>query len=524
MTSVSGIEQIEEQFLKELYNLKLEDLQNLEKISESNGTQDIPDSILDIFKNTYGILNNKTGDELTKILESIKNDNNDDDNDNDNDNNDNNDNDNNNDDDVVSIINDDDGSDEDHDDGSDENNNDDDDDSIKSHNNSDEEEEEKDIEEQIKNSALEAVRYRIELEKERQYAGAYPRKQVGIVNTGVSCYANAAIQMLYSLPFYRKYYTEINENEINKNEINKNGPNYRTINNLFKAINTAANKSSIDTNESNCILTEGLNGQQDSSEYLMYHKEYIFNDVNKYISEKKYLCLNSNEWKDTSPNETHYVNISIKQKSENIKDCLEDYMHEIYDSESYPSSERCKTDTDTIGNIKEEIINIIPTKENRYLFFMLSRYDSSLNKITQLIKPNEKLLVNNIEYTLSGLVVHPETKKKSEEKSSIGSGHYIYIHCDNEGSYNTLYDDDSIVDIKKHIQNENIQYYSLRLEQITNISIEDINKNATIFAYTRYPVNQFNVANTKLQINTDLKENPHVFRPITPNPNPNSPP
>jgi hypothetical protein len=483
MTSVSGIEQIEEQFLQELYNLKLEDLQDLEKIATSNERENIPDNILNFFGKTNTIiLNNKTGDELTEILDSMENDidGNDDDHDDDHDeHHDDEDNDNDEDHDDEDNDNDDGNDDDDNDN---DNDDDDDDDSIKS---DEEEEEEKDIEEQIKNSALEAVRYRIELEKERQYAGAYPRKKVGIKNTGVSCYANAAIQMLYSLPFYRKYYTEINENEINKN-----GPNYRTIKNLFNAINTAANISSIDTNKSNCILTEGLNGQQDSSEYLMYHKEYIFNDVNKYISEKKYLCLNSNEWKDTSPNETHYVNISIKQKYENIKDCLEDYMHEIYDSEPYPYVDTCKTHTDTIGKIKEEKINIIPTKENRYLFFMLSRYNSSLNKITQLIKPNEKLLVNNIEYTLSGLVVHPETKKKSEEKSSIRSGHYIYIHCDKEGSFNTLYDDDSVVDIKQNIQNENISYYSLRLKENTDISIDNINRNATMFAYTRYPVDQ----------------------------------
>jgi hypothetical protein len=63
MTSI--LEQIENTFVEELCKLNIENLERLR-------TQPYDEDILDIFKNTYDILKNKTNDELKEILETIE--------------------------------------------------------------------------------------------------------------------------------------------------------------------------------------------------------------------------------------------------------------------------------------------------------------------------------------------------------------------------------------------------------------------------------------------------------------------
>jgi hypothetical protein len=328
-----------------------------------------------------------------------------------------------------------------------------------------------------------------EVEKEREYAGKYPRKKVGIKNTGVSCYANSAIQMLYSLPFYRKHYTEIivedNVSRLVKITGKDDSSVQRDLNvikNLFILMNNTADNRSIDTNESNCNLTIDIKGQQDPSEYFLMLRPYIINDENKYEEKIQYKCLNSHDWTDAPNNINYIVNITINDHSNNINDCLNNFMHKKYDTE-HPIDRTC-IEVNRTGEIEEEKISIIPSKENRYFFIMLNRTIITKNDNGQIkviksdrpIEPNKTLRINNIDYTLSGTIVHIGPM--------VDVGHYIYYQCNEKGEYNTNYNDSDVVDFKKSIQH--IVYSTDRMSYVNETDF--INRNAAIFAYTRYPV------------------------------------
>jgi hypothetical protein len=330
----------------------------------------------------------------------------------------------------------------------------------------------------------------VEKKREREYAGKYPRKKVGIKNTGVSCYANSAIQMLYSLPFYRKHYTEIivedNVSRLVKITGKDDSSVQRDLNvikNLFILMNNTADNRSIDTNKSNCNLTIDIKGQQDPSEYLML-RPYIINDENKYEEKIQYKCLNSHDWTDAPNNINYIVNITINDHSNNINDCLNNFMHKKYDTE-HPIDRTC-IEVNRTGEIEEEKISIIPSKENRYFFIMLNRTIITKNDNGQIkviksdrpIEPNKTLRINNIDYTLSGTIVHIGPR--------VDVGHYIYYQCNEKGEYNTNYNDSAVVDFE-----ESIQYIQHSTDSTDSPYINEtdfINRNAAIFAYTRYPV------------------------------------
>jgi hypothetical protein len=507
------IKEIEKVFLEELYNLKLEDLEDLEKIATSKETE----NILNFFKNTNETLIKKTGDELTKILESIEgntqiNKKKDDDDDEEPDNNDSDN------DDEDHDNNDSDNDDEDHD-----SDNEDDDGSIKSHNNSDEEKEEEkeeeeeekeeeeentiEIEEQIKNSALEAVRYKIELEKEKSYAGAYPRKQVGIRNTGVSCYLNSAYQMFYSLPFYRNFIMNGTSSLTQVESSIKNS--------IFSKLN-AKNEQWIDVdNQEYCPHTTSVDPtQQDDPDRLFEYIFYTSNSVNNYSNivkdtffinmKQTVTCMNDDKF-DIITNTDYeysiyfflqqyieYINLnSQKENQYNIQNLIDKYTdYKAYtNKKDNPKDDRCTTHD---GNVQKYEYKLEIPHSNRYIFIKLERRGLFNNELDNtIVIPDKKIKINNIEYTLSGAIVHIG--------ASGADGHYIYYQCNEKGEYTTKYDDNTVSGFNSN-------------------ETDFINKNAKVFAYTRYPVDQSNVdKKTQIKIITETNTNPNVFRPITPN-------
>ena len=444
MTSVSDqVKEIENAFLQELYNLKLEDLEKIVNLNIKylEKTENIPDDIFNIFEKTNGILKNTDKEVLNQLLASI--------NDNDVDRKDG----------VV--------------------------------NSGDEYEEEEepistnDIEDQIKNSASEALRYRIELEKEKSYAGAYPRKEVGIENPKNACYAISSIQMLYSLPFLRKYYTELKEgtydnikyNETTllkkpdeKNVFYKDIINARTdlsgITNFFNLMNNANENILIPSG--NCILiTNDTQNQQDVSEYFTSMRPiYIYNDATRILTYAELTCQNGKKVKVPEERNDELLLFQIEIKGDNLNSCIESFNN----NNNNETFERCKKNDDNNDKVTNANRFYIIPPENRYLFIQLKRFDSSLNKLDNVVEPSKTLIIGGVKYTLSGVIVHSGT--------TISVGHYVFIQCNKNGDFNKIYNDSNVSQF-----DENQQY-----------NTDFIKKNGYMFAYTRYPVDQSNVA------------------------------
>jgi hypothetical protein len=194
-----------------------------------------------------------------------------------------------------------------------------------------------DLEEQIKNKAIELVKqYSIEY----QYAGDPPRKQVGIENsTGSQCYANASIQMLYSLPYYRNYYSK----KIDANNDPDTTESY--ISQLFKVINRTEQKKSAEapsyslsgkmcpliikemvTNKNNAIR------QEDATEYiLLFIFKYIHQEPIKYTIKTLNTCSNGKPYflyENTKGEDKNENIISININGDNIQKCMDVYVNE----------------------------------------------------------------------------------------------------------------------------------------------------------------------------------------------------
>jgi ubiquitin C-terminal hydrolase len=348
---------------------------------------------------------------------------------------------------------------------------------------------------------------------------------VGVSNPRNACYAIASIQMLYSLPFLRKYYTELKEEDYDsiqydfKRTLKLHEPPEKYDNDLinarnhlngitefFNLMNNATNEKNISISDEKCnLITHDTQNQQDVSEYLTLMRSiYIYNDATRILSYQELSCNNGKKVRLPEEGNEEFLSLEITLKKEtkekNKKDlnsCIESFNNDY----EYGIFERCKNNdnNDKVNNAKR--FYIIPP-ENRYLLISLKRfsYNNNASKIQSSVEPNKTIIIGGVKYTLSGVIFHSGDDKQ---------GHYIFIQCNKDGDFNKIYND-SIVSVF----NENQEY-----------DTDFINKNGYIFAYTRYPVDQSNADKRLLTIfkNTEKKENDlqqNVFRPITPNPNP----
>jgi ubiquitin C-terminal hydrolase len=368
--------------------------------------------------------------------------------------------------------------------------------------------EENTIEDQIKNSALEAVRYNIELEKEKSYAGAYPRKKVGVSNPRNACYAIASIQMLYSLPFLRKYYIELEEenfddmqydfektlkllavdDKFNTNRINARN-NLTGITIFFKLMNVATNPTLL----GKCsLITHDTQNQQDVNEYLVLMRPiYIYNDAFRIFSYEIVTCENGSILKVPEKANAELLSLEImlkKETEETKKKDLNSCIESFNDNNDNEYHDRCKNndnDNDNkVDNVKR--FYIIPP-ENRYLLILLKRssFINNAIKITDYVEPNKTLIIGGVKYTLSGVIVH---------RGILNGGHYIYIQCDKDGVFTTIYDDERVRPFN--------EYKMDTLDEKNTVDISQsnknfINQNGYIFAYTRYPVEENNPVEPK---------------------------
>ena len=148
-----------------------------------------------------------------------------------------------------------------------------------------------------------------------------------------------------------------------------------------------------------------------------------------------------------------------------MNSCIESFNN---NNENEIYLDRCKKNDDNNNKVTNaKRFYIIPPK-NRYLLILLKRfaYTNNGEKIINDVTPNKTIIIADVKYTLSGVIVHDGEK--------FAGGHYVFIQCNKDGVFATIYNDSNV-----YMFNENEKY-----------NTEFINNNGYIFTYTRYPVDQ----------------------------------
>ena len=336
----------------------------------------------------------------------------------------------------------------------------------------------------------------------------------GIDNINNTCFMNAPIQMLWSIPEirdeilklteeriaeYRKYTNKV-INTINNTKEKNNITNYLEIqiniavclNNIFYFFeNNKNSKKYYEDEEFLGFLRDiySLNREQeDASEYLTnvifvyFSKIYIPNSNNKYL---KPLIDISCIYKETSkinctypiPNHkkndkeiyTEILNLEISKNTKTIKDCINIYRKvENFPTKSTTTGEpnylpECFiSEYDVIQrDNKNKILNMGPgTKQlilsnfSNNLIINFKRFNDKNKKLNYSIIPDNPLKIGSDSFQLKGCICHD---------GGPAGGHYVYIVFDDNGKPIKYISDSSVSDIDPkntdHLKRGYLYYY-----------------------------------------------------------------
>jgi len=239
---------------------------------------------------------------------------------------------------------------------------------------------------------------------------------------------------------------------------------------------------------------------------------------------RKYTCADGQQV--NSRIEEHYLLELpiINDKIYNIQHAIiYDDQIEILDEANKVRSDGCKERMGNEYSYKTSFTKEIPD-DNKYLIIRLKRWGENLNKTTKIVEPNEKITVDNILYTLTGVICH---------SGDVNTGHYFYYEYDHNGYIQYCYNDTNVNELEEgevdkpiydylNTSNENYYVSNLTEEQQMKIAIDNsmkpqdnvnvshytnkkeakeyIEKNGYIFLYSRYPVDQYNPENTVMKL------------------------
>jgi hypothetical protein len=176
-----------------------------------------------------------------------------------------------------------------------------------------------------------------------------------------------------------------------------------------------------------------------------------------------------------SKDETVFIDGCIKYPELIESNETLEHFESIEDFKNY-----IKENDDYLVVIKKIIKDFIIPPKNRYIFIQLKRFhqndDNTRIKLTDEVVPDKTLSIDGITYTLSGVIFHI---------GEYGTGHYMYIQCDQYGEYHILYDDDIVYN---YMENASKNKYHESGGEFINENF--INKNGYLFSYSRYPVDQ----------------------------------
>jgi len=239
---------------------------------------------------------------------------------------------------------------------------------------------------------------------------------------------------------------------------------------------------------------------------LKYKKQIVCSNDQLVVS--KIDTLFSTELSIINETNNNFIN--------NIQDAINyTEIKEMFTLDNQPSNEGCKNigaKGNAIGILHK---NEIP-KDNKYLIFTLKRWHPiTRNKIPHAVEPSKTIRINNIQYTLTGVICHTGDTRNS--------GHYFYYEYDHNGDIQYCYEDNNVNELQEdevdktiyddlNTSNENYNVSNLTEEEQIKIAIDnsmqpqdkvnvsyytnkkaatqDIKKNGYVFLYSRYPVYQ----------------------------------
>ena len=306
-----------------------------------------------------------------------------------------------------------------------------------------------------------------------------PYTLIGLINVGNSCYMNALLQMIYSIPQFRKIIIKMDITQKTKKDCDKKKilvENFKIIYKKYTELSQIADKTynnllTLDINTDipsgykniiNVCPTLHMFGQEDAQEFYNYILDAfdcydttgknILNFI-RFNEENKVSCINGNSINMvTIPQYILTLGINIPTIT-NMQDAINNYIAPEYLTPGNDYLEVCGKEISKAKNTNYKKIDIKLLPETDTLIINLKRFEydlyGQLKKVAKSIIPNKTIVIDGEEFILKGCVIHSGTIFTDSNGKIHNNGHYVYISYDDNSDYNILADDSKIILLNK---------------------------------------------------------------------------
>lgn len=334
----------------------------------------------------------------------------------------------------------------------------------------------------------------------------------GINNVGSSCYINATLQMLWSIPELRilfetstvedikkikyseKYFIvdqndkgvkiDYREKNIDKNAIASLFNIFSVLikNNKNKSKHLEQNFNMTDKNykpllklghsETSIKISEvfDYHTQQDSNEMLMkileLFEKYFVDISNTFLFQEKssVICSITKKKIVNTENGNKILTLSTKNKpsKNNISNLIENFMEieKVDETDRDNILDACKNPQNQLGKYSHKQLDL-DMNNTINLLIQLKRFNftnGTGTKIKTVIIPDKILIINGISFKLEGCIIHLG--------ATMSRGHYIYLVFDENSNPIKYISDDSIVVDRNYLNHttDGYIYYYRKIE------------------------------------------------------------